>query len=159
MLSLEQPATLREIAERAAMTVEQVRYHIVGGQRGGGKLMIYGLVGKHGSRHYYAHPATDEQLDELVARPCKTLGKGERRRQKHAVERGLYAGNLIVAARYKHDLENFLPDRLPTPVVEGDDLFSPWSYLTEPDDEPGISQLNPFSRKKLSFVLSTGNTE
>ena len=72
-----------------------------------------GLVIRQGQR-YTAIPASDDMLEERIARPAGTLGKGERRRQQHAVERALYAGSLILAQRFHHDLANL---RL------GDDLY------------------------------------
>ncbi|MBZ0296423.1 MAG: bifunctional DNA primase/polymerase [Anaerolineae bacterium] len=63
------------------------------------KLVAYGLVRKVG-RTYQVIPHTDEQLEDQVARPAGTLGKGEARRQKHQRERAAVAGARLYKARF-----------------------------------------------------------
>jgi hypothetical protein len=113
MLSFDQPASLKEIAARAQLTVAKVRYHIVGQVRGGGKLLASGLV-KRSGRSYLAEPATDDVLEQRISVPYGTAGKGAHRREEYATERALYAGNRIIAARYKVDRANFLFGETPT---------------------------------------------
>lgn len=157
MQTMTEPATLKEIAERAGVTVTQARYHITGHKTGGGKLLTYGLVIRDG-RHYSAQAYTNEELDRLVAAPAGTYGKGDQRRQKHAQERALYAGALIMQARYTTDQRNlFFGEREPqelfqAKVAAGAEsvVYPAIQYEDSELSTVGVSRLNPYSRGKTT---------
>lgn len=104
LLTFDIPAQPKAIADRAKLTTRQVRYCL-------GKLITFGLVERRG-RTYIAYPATEKQLDDIVARAAGTFGKGEKRRRLHAKERALYAGRALLKSRYKRDRANlaYRPD-------------------------------------------------
>jgi predicted Zn-ribbon and HTH transcriptional regulator len=72
------------------------------------KLRKFGLV-EHPKRNCWkltkraAKLTSLKELDELVAKPAGTLGKGQRRAQKFAEERAAYAAQTILKKRAKRD--------------------------------------------------------
>lgn len=102
LLKIGQAANKAKIASASGMTVKQVDYAL----RKGSPLRTAGLVTNHRRGNWLALPATDEQLDELIARPFGKLGKGKARRQRFADERAIDAGRAILEHRDKYDREN-----------------------------------------------------
>lgn len=109
LLTFDHPATVKQIAERANLTADQVRYRLVGRAKYGSKLQLWGLV-RRVDNSFVAMPATEAQLDDMVARPAGTLGNAQKRHQKYAIERALYAGVIIMAARHRWDRSNLFAD-------------------------------------------------
>lgn len=60
------------------------------------RLREWGLVVKHAEYKYSAVLKSDGQLEKEVAIPAGTLGKGERRRQRHEQQRKGHAFNLLI---------------------------------------------------------------
>lgn len=60
------------------------------------KLIEWGLVVKHAEHRYSPVLKSDSQLEKEVAVPAGTLGKGERRRQRHEQQRKGHAFNLLI---------------------------------------------------------------
>ena len=109
LLSFDQPATLQQIAERANVTAKQVRYHLIGDGKYGGKLSQAGLIIRHGKRHYSAIAATDEDLEIYVSAPAGVVGKSAKRSERFQRERALFAGGQILRWRMEND-PNFTAD-------------------------------------------------
>lgn len=63
------------------------------------KLQEFSLVTKSAGK-YTAVAMTSEDLDERVAKPAGTLGKGERRREHHQKQRAERAGSRLYKARF-----------------------------------------------------------
>jgi len=89
------PLLPKGIAEVEGLSVGQARY----GLR---KLRDFDLVERL-PEGWRAIPATDVQLDERVALPAGTLGKGEARKRRYEEERALFAGREIFGARSRMD--------------------------------------------------------
>jgi predicted transcriptional regulator len=97
LLSLEQPQKVSELVQIAGLSVHQV-------YRGIKRLNQYGLVKKQKTR-YQAIAVSVEHLDEQVARPAGTLGKGEQRKRQHQRERGAVAAGRLYKARWPNGRE------------------------------------------------------
>lgn len=106
MLSLIEPMCPRDLARVSLLSKHQV-------YRALKKLSSYGLVAQVG-RAYYAVPMTGGELDEQVARPAGTLGKGEERRAKHRRERADRAASRLYKARFPHG-RTITPSQIPGP--------------------------------------------
>src|SRR5690606_15034963 len=92
------------------------------------KLRDYKLV-RNAGRGWWrlAKNATDQEPDELVAKPAGTLGKGKKRAEKMADERATYVGWQLERWRRKND-PNYPDYPVPLPV-----LLPPQSRMTMDD--------------------------
>ncbi len=68
------------------------------------RLKEHSLVSKIGGK-YVAIVMTNADLDERVAQPAGTLGKGEQRRQQHQKERARRAGERLYKVRFGKGME------------------------------------------------------
>lgn len=71
------------------------------------KLSSYGLIQRE-KRGWRALAVSNAELDERVARPTGKLGKGAARRERYALQRALYIGQIILRARLEHFRDHFL---------------------------------------------------
>jgi hypothetical protein len=104
MLALPMPVSTKAIAETALLTKRQVK-HALGPKSW---LRMSGLV-ESTKGGWIAFAADSTQLDERISRPAGTQGKGEKRRQKHVMERALNASLYIIQWRKAKDKNYFEP--------------------------------------------------
>lgn len=91
MLGIVDPATPSQIATASGATVGQVRHAL-------NKLSTFSLAERVARGLWIAHPATDQQLVERVARPTNKMGKGEARAALFDAERQIQIGRRILKA-------------------------------------------------------------
>jgi rubrerythrin len=107
LMGLKQPYPVKRLAESAKLSARQV-------YRALERLKKYGLVNKVGGG-YVAIALNRQQLDEQVAKPAGTLGRGDERRQLHQRERGTIAAGRLYKARwpsgYEQSVERVKPKR------------------------------------------------
>lgn len=92
LLDCAEPVMPTPLARRLKLSRHQV-------QRALGKLKGYGLALRE-EAGWVGIEVEGEWLDEHVAAPAGTLGKGEERKQKHAEERSRRAGQQLLGVRY-----------------------------------------------------------
>ncbi|RMG86204.1 MAG: winged helix-turn-helix transcriptional regulator [Chloroflexi bacterium] len=81
------------------LSISQVNY----GLR---KLQALGLV-EHSKKGWRACMATNEQIIQRVYATTNIAGKSERRRQRHRIERAIFAGKTIINARHRAEQDDF----------------------------------------------------
>lgn len=125
LLSSESPMRVKDIALEAGLTANQVYNFLSTGESHNDTLLRSKLVEKVG-KGWIAHPATDEELDKLIAIPAGKFGNGEKRSQQFANDRSIYIGNLVLASRYKYDRANLMSDTmyLTDFQIDGQDILT-----------------------------------
>ena len=96
-LHFEQPMRVQELAMATGLSVYAVYYQLK-------KLREYGIAVGTSRGYWKLFPlSSPEEMDERIARPAGTFGKGARRHRMHSAERGRNAARIILRYRAKHD--------------------------------------------------------
>lgn len=132
------PAHIQELIRITKLSPGQIYYVLR-------KLRRYKLV-RNVARGWWclAKDATDEELDELVAKPAGTLGKGKKRAEKMDEERAIYVGLKLERWRRKHD-PNYPDYQVPLPVPlrpKSKMSMDDWNAMVEAEFEEKAS-INP----------------
>lgn len=98
LLAAGKPMKVAEMAEAFKLSDHQI-------YRALNKLSQYELVERQKRGFWVARSVSESWLDEAVAAPAGTLGKGEIRRAQHVQERALRAGEEVLKVRW-HELKS-----------------------------------------------------
>lgn len=88
LLAYSEPIKTSQLATAANLTTRQIRYSLK-------KLLQFGLAEQAGRGKWIGIAASNEQLDNRVARPTKRLGNSKKREAKFDRERALRAGDIL----------------------------------------------------------------